>query len=115
MSDITQGEWRLTAMPDSDQLLIETDDYVIAECNEVVEQDVTNFRAIVYRVNNYEKLVTALRNSLSAMESDLVKIHGEWGVGGDIETLTITGDLTEEIIEARTLLAALEAEKGGEL
>lgn len=75
----------------------------------------TGYLTEYVKADYYGRLVEALRNALSAMEYDLERIEGEWGMGADLESLEKTGGLTDEIIEARALLAALEAEKGGEL
>lgn len=65
-------------------------------------------KLIVNAVNNYDRLREALEKSLWAMESYEEKVDREWGECRGIECIAIDGDLPEEIVEARSLLAELE-------
>ncbi len=72
-----------------------------------------NGERIVKAWNLYDDLVKALTDALALMEQQEVRIEGEWGCGRTLEQLEAVSQLSDEIIQARAILA--KATKGESL
>lgn len=69
MSKWTAGEWRVESQPERNMILIGTDDYIVCEINEVVDQDCDNahlISAAPVLAESTEWLLDAIHSLLSS-------------------------------------------------
>lgn len=115
MSDITARPWRTDELEHDTpyepiDILGENGDLVCrfwiddAPVPEYNRRQKANARHIVHCVNNYERLVDQVKDCLEMMEES----ERRYEQGQDAP------NMNDEIKYTRTLLASLEAEKGGE-